>query len=415
MSSSESVYLDQFAKLVTTVSELVRTDYLLPYKMPHWAWPKEQPLPFGKVGHRLHRWYARRDGDWYLFPSRNLLAFAVIISLLLELFYPGVLFLLSLIPLYSIELSWETIGWRTLIFAFCLIVLLFPWYSALGTYWTWLELETNRLLTRRLRFVIFLIVLAVIGLWVITGSSRYSNLMDYGDRDALAIQQSKAYLCYSVFLFYIPSLTYAALWLSQSVAVIAFGVGSAVHWFVSFHVMRSAERINEFLLRPLPLPQGKSPTFLQLDIRQIDALYDWSICRRDAVQNKLVPITLFLAFLGLLANTYLGEVAVQTMGNLIGETLRFFESPMRGFVSLWYLMAWMIPILLSGMLVFELMNDAFTMDFIAQACLLARHAKISREDEPANQHREAKPTSLLGWAKQWFLNSKRPPRQGEVK
>ncbi len=420
--SYETAYLDNFAKLTTAIDELVQTEYLLPYKMPHWGWPEEQPLPLGRVGKWLHWLSARQDEFVFLFPTKFMLTFGLLISLILEGIYPDVLssllYILSIlsgVPIYS--LSWQAIGALLLICVFLFFGFLLPLFSAVGAYWTLFELMSNRLLTRRLRLVVMLIALAIIGLWLADGGVRLSNAMemDYGGTEiqqtALAIQQNPTYLIFSAFLFYIPALSHGSLWLTRLVVAIAITISTAFHWFFSFHRMHSVKTLNKFLSTPLSIDEEKPQTLLQLKIQQIDALYEWSLCRRDAVQNKLVPTTIFLAFLGLLANTSLGESAIQ----VVMDTLRDYFQTIGSLIWIINYLRFtllMAIIVLPVRIIFDLLNEAFTMDFITQACIVARHAKISNVVETDTPHHQEKSPGLFSRVKRWLTGpSKARPQK----
>ena len=171
--------------------------------------------------------------------------------------------------------------------------------------------------------------------------------------------------------------------------------------------MPPVEFIGKLLLTPLTLSQEDEPqTLLELEEPYTNALYDWALCRRQIVQNRLVPTTLLLAFLGVLANTSLGESAIQAVTNVV----RDFFQPSTGlnrFIVYWKLVLLMAVIVVPVVFIVLLLNEAFVMDYIAQACVLARHAKLSSQqttiqDEDSASHPAKKSPRLLRWLRRWF-------------
>jgi hypothetical protein len=409
--SSEARYLDNFAKLTNVITEHVQKKHLLPHKMPCWVWPEGQQLPLGDFGQWLHRLYGPRGWLARFFPFRPTLMLGLVFSAFFVVGYPHLIAFVSSTPIFSIQLSPRAVGLLLLLLAFLLLSVLVPVLTAIGVYWILIELISNRHLTLRLRVTALLIVLiyagTYAGVWCAQDSIPPSDAsIDSGgthiEQTVHVIRQAPAYRAISAILFIVPCFTCFALMVVGGTAVAAWCVGSAFHWFYSLHILHPVERIKDFLSTPLSLNEGEQQTLLQLETTQIDALYNWSVCRRQAVQNRLLPTTMLLAFLGLLANTSLGESAVQSALTILCDYFSDIGS-LSWLVGSWRLLPLVAITLLPGIPVLLLMNEAFTMDFVAQACLLARHVKLSREDESATQDRGQKPVGLLGAIGQWLF------------
>ena len=390
---STSARLKKYENLITSISEQVRKKYLFPYEMPHWAWPEEQNL--GRLGRRLHQMYC--DTPYctiFLFPMRLWWGVGLALSLMLEpfypLFFPMVLWIVTSIG--SISWSCRTVGMLALFVVGLLLLLLIPLLSAIGAYWSFYELVANRRLSRRLKFIVALIIVFFVGVWVSTGAPLLSTrVLDRGDvnyeeldhegfqvsQRAYAIQQSLGYLVPSAFFFYVPTIIFWGIWVVKLVvALTVFGM-SAFHWLFAFHVGYSVEIVGEFLSIPLPLNGDSSQTLLDLETTEIDTLYDWAQYRRRGMQGRLVLSTLILAFLGLLAGTSLGESAVFAVINILHQYFQPSVDSFQWLAAFYQLMLLAGLIILPLILIGWLLSEVFTMDFIVQACILARHVKES--------------------------------------
>jgi len=405
--TAETVYLDRISKLITAVSEHVYNEHLSGLKMPQWILSEEQRP--GKVGRWLHRLYFGKEHIASVdeaIPTRLGLTLGLLFSLILEGVYPLAYYKIATLTFPS--WSWGEIGRFSLLIGILLIMLLIPLFSAVGAYWTLSELMINRLLSRKIRLLTLLIAVALVLCWFLSGPSRFSDRISLEDaalqQAALAIQQSPIYRTISTFFFYIPNISHGALWLTRMAAVLTVGGASILRWLFRFHRAESVEDLGEFILTPLPLMgEDGSQALLELETPYMDSLHDWAVCRRQVVQNRLVPTTLFLAFLGLLANTSLGESAVQAALNVLRNP---FQAEGIGlFVAFGRFVLLMIVIMLPVGFIVQLLNEAFVMDYITQACVLARHARLSSRglsEQVASVGQVRRSSGLLGWLRRWL-------------
>jgi len=272
-----------------------------------------------------------------------------------------------------------------------LLLLLIPLVSAIGAYWSFYELVANRRLSRRLKFIVALIIVFFVGVWVSTGAPLLSTRalgcgdVNYKELDhegfqvsqrAYAIQQSLGYLVVSAFLFYIPTIIFWGIWVVKWAAELVIFSISALHWLFRFNIARSVEDTGEFLSTPLSLNGEGARTLLDLETTEINALHDWTLCRRQALRDRLWLTTLSLAFLGVLAGTSLGESAMAAVINILHQYFLSVDS-FRQLAAFYQLMLLAGLIILPLILIGWLLSEVFTMDFIGQACVLARHVKES--------------------------------------
>jgi hypothetical protein len=386
--SPEVAYLRRVSRLVTTVSEFVQAENLSPLRHPRWAVPKE------RFSHRAGKWlhwlYASTD-DALPIPTRLGLTLGLFLSLSFEQIYPAIYFISLKQGLFP-PVTWGSILARAIIFLMLLLVL----YSAVGAYWTLSELVIiNRRLAWWLRLLIVVAVVISVGAWIAMGAPLIGHNPVVDDASLsqaiAAMRQSQTYLFIAALCFYIPAISHAVLWLTRTVALFTIYVVSIYRWFFRYHKMETFAALDKTLLRPLPLIEGEKPqSLLELQEMDIAALHEWAVCRRQIVQNRLLPTTLLLAALGLLANTSLGESAVQGTMSILGKYLMA-----RGMVDwtagIGVIVLLMIVIGLPIAIVVKLLNEAFVMDYIAEACVLARQAKVFSQKLSSQEQTNSEP------------------------
>jgi hypothetical protein len=280
----------------------------------------------------------------------------------------------------------KVIALLLLLFGFSLILLLLPAFGVIGSYWSLFELMSNRDLSRRIRVLTLAIVIALNGVWLIAGLplvKRASSSFEDASiaEQVAATRQSATYLVIAAVFFIFPAISHGALWLIRGTVTFAIYTASAIRWVFRLHGLESAEALLEFLSTPLPLTEdSEQKNLLELERADIEALRDWALSRREVVQNRLVPITLLLAVLGLVANTSYGESAVRTAVNILQN---YIQAP----TQTTFIRFGLLAIIIMPPIVFlvELLNEAFVMDYIAQACVLAHHAKLSVQESFCQQ------------------------------
>lgn len=388
--SSQGRYLDDFARLTEVIIKYVQEEHLLPYKMPDWDWPEDQALPLGRVGQWMHWLYGPRGFLVNLLPSRAWLMLVVVLSVGLEVTYPGLLTeLLTLrqtvlrAPMSTLQFSWRVIGAGLLLSVLVLLEVLVPLASAIGVYWSFFEIAVNRNINWFLKIFTVAVVLGLVGLWLADGAILLSEYMEYDEYGvqlgADRIREAVAYRLLSSILFYIPGITYGALFGTKVILFAVQTVRSALYWTISFHVPRRANVAAEFLRGHLPIDEAETVTVLELDLRQIEALHDWATCRRQIVYDRLLPTTILLASLGIVANTSLGEEAVKEALTILREYSQMGD-PATWWLAYLRFILLVVIVVFPAVVIFMLLNEAFAMDFIAQATVLARHAILAEED-----------------------------------
>jgi len=253
-------------------------------------------------------------------------------------------------------------------------------YTLIGITWTVYETVASGTLPRWLKFVTLVLMVASVGIWSLMGAPRWwlqPDAIDPALQYALvSAQKDGLYLTLSAILVYIPAILYATYLVVRMVSMLGIAGASVVWWVGKSQSMERLSDLEEFLSEPLALTEG-GPEWSLLDLEEdrLTALREWSACRRQVVQNRLIPTTLLLGFLGLLANTSLGE-------RTVGWALRVLQSSGLAYSDWYGMLAHSGQRLLLVVLIFlpiamlvDLLNEAYAMDFIAQACVLARHAK----------------------------------------
>jgi hypothetical protein len=216
-----------------------------------------------------------------------------------------------------------------------------------------------------------------------------------------AIVQSPVFFAVSTMFFYFPVSCYLFIFMAQITVVDVVNIGSILRWLTRVHTMESLDALIKFLKTPLSIAEGSSTQrLLDLDKTDIDALHSWSQCRRQIVQDKLLPTTLILAFLGLLANTQLGEEAVlgirQLLNTLVGPTMTF---EWLWAIGKFFLLG--LAIVVPLIYIKDLLDEAFVMDYITEAAILAKcqwsEQKASDENNVNTRPRQT------WWERLWRL------------
>jgi len=242
---------------------------------------------------------------------------------------------------------------------------------------------------------------------VLAGAPLVPHESQYDDvsvSQAIAsIRQSTAYLVWAAVFVYIPAVSHGALWLTRASVVSIVAIVSGFRWLFRLHRLESFDTLGEFLSTPLPLgPQGEPRALIELEKEDIEALHAWVLSRRGVVQNRLVPTTLLLTVLGLLANTSWGESAVRTAADILRD---YFQSSggLSWLVAFGRFGLLMAVIVLPAGLIARLLSEAFVMDYIAQACVLARHVRAVSPATSTTDRRASASPGLLSRLKQWLV------------
>lgn len=381
---SRGTCLETLSHLFSVVSDHVRTEELSPIRGPQWTMSREE-IP-GKVGKRLHRLYASEHVESV---SRIALVLTLLLSLELDSLLPSMYISLA-------EAAGKGVG--KLLVALILLspLVLTPVYSAIGAYWTLFELAINKRLSRRTKTITLAVIGTLIVSWFVLDSPRIWDLWPSHEPLLDAARPNMVYYLIAVVLIYVPALSYAGYLLPRVSTAYAGLFASLFRWVFRFQAVERVDQLKEFLSTPLPLRMdGTEEQLLELEPLHIDALQDWAACRRRVAQDRLVPTTLILAFFGLLADTSLGDHAVGFAIEIVRNALKpalNVEWFMWYLLFLLLLMALIIP---AALLVF-LLTESLVMDYIAQACVLARHSRmldgglsIQREAIPGPQASES--------------------------
>lgn len=415
MSSQSVARLDRFAKLTTTIRDQIESNYLFPHRRPQWAWPEDQSPPLGRVGRRLHRLYTPPKLVAEIIPVQAIPLLGLFVTVLvLRWTYPLFLAVIVRVPWFSGPLSYEVVGLKLLIALLLLVLFGIGLGSAVGSYWVLLELTANRHLSFSLRVTTLIIVLVVAGAQVVAGQFWISEPLPYSpsetgdplglERTAGAIQDSLAYRIIASAVILFPVLSCSWLLMIRWFITGVFFSWAAGHWLLKFHSLSSAAKISEFVKRPLPIGEETETTLLELDEKDIDALLEWSLCRREAIQNRLVPATLVIGVLGVLANTWVDPVAGLAL-DITKDYLRVPRS-LGDLATKWRFLALSFVVSVPIAVIFPLLNEAFKMDFVAQASLLARYAKRSPIGEDRELDRWPRRSGCLVWLSQRLFGAR---------
>jgi hypothetical protein len=404
-------------RMVKAISQHIQHNELVPFTLPDWSVPVEMfQTRGGKFLHRLY--FIRHKLLRFLTPTRLLLPALMFFLILSEPLYLGIYYLLAewvsaghlgslhLTPRSALALLSLLV---VLLFLVCIIL-----YCTFGGYWTFITLIRNRLIPWYYRGIVLMTAAGLVIWWLVEGSGR---VWDHSIHNfALSVSgagpelnhfvstvwESRSYMIVSAILIYVPAIMHGALWLARPAILDLIGVAVVLQWMLSYHILNPIESVGKFIVTPLALePNGELRKLLDLNAAKLTALQDWSDGRRQIVQNKLIPTTIMLAFLGLLANTTWGDgiftQMIDTLSILLippPPTMDLSELlPYLGAFSL--LIALMIPVILIVML----LNEVSVMDYISQACVLAQHAQ--QADSPKS-HVDPRPVGLLGWVRSWL-------------
>jgi len=256
-------------------------------------------------------------------------------------------------------------------------------YGAVGAYWTFFELVRNRDLSRRLKVLTLGLAGSLIGAWLLAGSPRIWDLWPSHDALLDRARLNMVYYWIAALFIYVPAISYGGFLVPRLTTTVAVSVRSLIRWVFRFHAVEPTDELVKFVSTPLLLlDQEKPQALLDLEPSYLDALHEWAACRRKVVQDRLVPTTLLLAFLGLLADTSVGEWVVC---RAIGVVRGFFQAQTAEESLLAYVLFALLAavIIVPSVMIVYLLSEAFVMDYIAQACVLAKHAKSANEAPPA--------------------------------
>jgi len=221
------------------------------------------------------------------------------------------------------------------------------------------------------------------------------------------VQSSYVYGTIFGLLVAIPAMIYLSFGGLREFVLFGIKAYSTIRWLLRFHKLESPETLMDFLNQPISLDEmGSTFSLLKLNQDELQALSAWAECRRDLVQSRLLPTTLLLTFLGLLANTSLADSAVLRFGDLVNTVLRppDFWSWLGAYLVV-------LVVISSGALLTKVLvglaNESFVMDYIAQACVLAKSAKKQTKRQQAEEMSqeekiELRPSSRHHWWKRLF-------------
>ena len=397
---TEVVHLQHISDLISTVSAHVRKECLSGVEEPKWVLSKDQ-VP-GRLGKWLHRCYFTLR-DWRLAWLMSILIAIPLFAVIKDTFASIYLFFTS----YTLP--------GTHVFVTLLAIPLVPlaMYNAAGAYWAIFEIAKTRELTWKLKLMVGGVVLLFNVLWfglklyLLPGISFPEPALD----QALAVlRTTTGYRIGMAILVDVPLMSALALWTSKEWWLLSIKLWSALRWLVRFHYLESPGALQEFLLTPLLLKGGEEPrTLLQLSKEEIKALSSWATCRRDVIQSRLLPTTLLLTFLGLLANTQLANDFVASVVNHLNNLYQHSDSlPRDGLGS--YVIVVGIGLAVYAVVKFlvELFTESFVADYIIEACVLAQHAGIAKNKSLMQQkegtgEQAGKSRGFIKWLKDLFL------------
>ena len=370
--------LDQFEVLAAELVNQIRSKYLAGISKPDWTQSEDhfsRGLP--KYLHKRFRLHPRLAGTGLasFYPASILLTLAVPFSLVLEPMYP-MLFWVAQRP-GAFRVSIERIPF---FLAFLLMVVIVP-YVPIGAYWTAIQTLSNRKVLKPLRFVAIGAMIAALGTWIALGSRLLWTpdiAADFADSPRFAayyflVRDSLLYRILVAIFVYVPAICFSVVWMLRLFIDVLVDLASAIRWVVKVQVMQSMNAVKDLALARFL--SGGSEALVDLSLEQITALHDWSLVRRQIIQNRLIPSTILLAFIGALANTSLGETAISLVGTVLRE---YFQS--EGFVE--SMLAYGRFLGLGMLIVFpihliaELITQSYIMDLLVESSLLARSAKL---------------------------------------
>lgn len=391
--------LAKLSRAIDNLTEHVGQKYFPSFKLPDWELP--EAILTSKFTKKFHQLFSLSNR----FPQLNMFlpaSVAVTISLFISYFihwlYPLVFYYGHLMILDQIHLPF----WKTTVFVIFVSLFIFATiFSASGIYWQVYEIAINKKISPIIKIVLSLSIALFVYFFIfekkvyqLINIYSHMEILETGLKEFLInLSHSTWVLLMSLAFIYIPLILFFAFFLAKMVITAFVLTGRFLQWYFLIQITQPQQRFDKFLTTPLPLfDEGNPKTFLEIENSIIIAIKNWVDSRRKTIQNRLIPASLGVAFLGILASTSAGE----NMLGLISKVFSDYFSTMSSFLQAGGAASWLISfikllglmaiiILLVGPLSL-LLYESVILDFISEACALAESIKIIQ-----NQESEAKP------------------------
>ena len=383
--SSEVSTLSDFHRKVEALHQHILASYLQPYQLPKWDKSEGYTPSLGRFGKRLNWVFFDIGRSSDVLPTGMLLPIMLILCISFEAIYP-MLFADSMYDIIFRAIK-NGIALKPIILfvGLLLIIGLTLVYASIGGYWTTWETLRNGGLSWKFKSAFVLVIVAAILFWIFSNQPLASDqqifkVLSQDDpllpisKEATVIQQSPIYRVCIAILLYIPALCHYSLWLSSGFLLFVTSIRGLIYWVFHINDTTELERIRQLVFEDIKLGENISFSLSKLDHEQISNIRDWSLLRRQIIQSRLIPTTLILGGLGLFANTDVGQGA---MSFFIDE-IRFLISPpiiegtfFDGLILTYRSMFVAVLIVIPFGLVGRLLNKAYSMDVLSEACSLA--------------------------------------------
>lgn len=219
--------------------------------------------------------------------------------------------------------------------------------------------------------------------------SRIESSIQSGDNWALLNYQEMVwitpeYRLFAILLVYIPALCHLSVWIVRIAATLVFFIRNAFSWFLNVNNTNEVDRLKQFLFEEIMLDNGQTYRFVSLDRPAIDAVKRWSLLRRQIVQSRLVPLSIVFGFLGVFFSTSIGDSLLSELILTLQDYLLSSggaSTPIGSTISYLQILGALVAIGIPVVLLLGLLNEAFAMDFLTEACELAEIIKPEVSDE----------------------------------
>lgn len=357
--------LGELASLFATVNNQVLSDKSPTAFSRKWiAPPKKFYRP---LTNRLYRWLYSPGKNWVL-----LMLISIGLALLLMLvinagrWSPFLAFLMSLI-------------------------------MVIPPLWTYYDLSFNEPLRRELQIftrvgMSWVPILLVVSLFYFAAWNIRFSPLDTAIRLLDEAMATSALWVFAIATAYYAAISFAIYLLIRLISSGVYYVVALMQWLLLYHALDSTEDLEKLLAEPLNVPEnGSAARILDLDRMYVDALQEWAMLRRQLIQDKLIPTTLVLAVLGILANTSLGDWA-----------FNWFVGAFRGNLDAGAVIIRLVilglAIVLPARTIGILLSEAYATGVIAQACLLIQRARTEEPDSSSSRVEDDTVTPALpGW------------------
>lgn len=191
----------------------------------------------------------------------------------------------------------------------------------------------------------------------------------------------------------LPWLTLTGIWFAKIIMIGIVFLGRLIQWLFLVQASTPKTVLLEFLYTPLLLFNSKKPErFLSIENKHLQIIKSWVGIEREIIQMKLIPATLGVAVLGIIASTIIGESLVQVVKETIIEMISLTPTDSQAGVLVAIIsetkiipLAKLIIIgIVFGILVLPttvLLNRSTVLAFIAEACVLTESVKLIQNNE----------------------------------